>query len=216
MRVIRDEKLATYTLVPIEQEEEQILASIAATIQTGDKLSYGGRGRDGEDDKFCTVHLHIGGVELVLGGSTEDDKYEVNGIRNTCYFGSGGLIFLGVVEVDGKKAIVTTAKYCKQCGGAMINCFACEWGICDACAAKCEHLYERGSIHGPKIDIGMGEFCGLCGRGKPKAEGEREKSQLEHHLAVERELGVKVIYKNTPLTPSQIDYLQKVAAASNN
>jgi len=238
MRIIRNERLATYTLVPVESEEQQILASIAAVLKPGDKMSYGGRRRDGDGDEFCAVclhagaqtevqsktegritvtqNVHVGGVELVLRGSTEDDKYEVNGIRNTCFFGSSGLIFLGEVEVDGKQAIITTAKYCKFCGGAMISYLACEWSICDACAAKCEHEYKRGPVHGPEIDIGMGEFCRLCGRGKPKAEGEREKSQLEHHLAVEHELGVNLIYKNTSLTPSQIDYLQKVASAPNN
>lgn len=241
MKVIRDEKLATYTLVPIDKEEEEILISIIKLLKVGDGLSYGGRGRDGDDDKFCMVHLHagarrerqtktegnssvtrwvhIGGVELLLRGSTEDDKYEVNGIRNICYFGSGGLIFLGEIEVNGKKAIVVTAKYCKVCGRAMINLVACEWSVCDDCDAKCEHAYVRGAVHGGGLEIGVREFCQKCGRVKPKSKGESmidEKSQLDHHLAVERELGFKVVYKDTLLTPSQIDYLRKVVSAPYN
>lgn len=218
MKIIRDKQLATLTFVPVEVDEEQVIASIAAMLKPEDKLSYGGRGRDGDDDKFCTVHLHAGGreekrsetsgnvtmhrtvhvdsVELVLRGSTEEDKHEVGCIRDTCYFGSGGLIFIGKTEVDGKKAIITTAKRCKHCGAGMIRYSDCEWSTCDTCAAKCEHNYVRGAIHGGGTDIGAGEFCDKCGRGKPKAEGEREKSIIEHHLAAEKELGVNVLYKD--------------------
>ena len=219
MKIIRDEKLATLTFIPVEADEEAVIASIAAMLKPEDKLSYGGRSRDRDDNRFCTIRLyagsriepqseteglvtvtqdvHIGGVELALRGSTEEDKHEVNFIRDTCYFGSGGLIFISETEVDGKKAIITTAMRCKYCDAGMIHYGACEWRICDACAAKCEHSYVCGAIHG-SMDIGVGEFCNKCGRGKPKAEGEREKSQLEHHLAVEAELGITILYKNGP------------------
>ncbi|MBI3956359.1 MAG: hypothetical protein HY340_00005 [Candidatus Kerfeldbacteria bacterium] len=226
MKIIRDNPSATLTLVPVEADEEQVIASIAAILKPEDKLSYGGRGRDGDDDRFCTVHLHagsreeerietgrnvtihrtvhVGGVELVLRGSTEEDKHEVGSIRDMCYFGSGGLIFIGMTEVDGKKAIVTIGKRCQHCGAGMTRFTECEWNTCDACAAKCEHNYVRGMIHGGGTDMGVGEYCDRCGRGKPKAEGEREKSVIEHHLAVEKELGVTVIYKDGfPNTPRQ-------------
>ena len=220
MKIIRDEQLATLTFVPVEADEEQVIASIAAMLKPEDKMSYGGRGQDGDDDKFCIVHLHAGGrkkkrsetsgnatmhrtvhvdsVELVLRGTTEKDKHEVNRIRDICYFGSSGLIFLGETKVDGKKAIITTAKRCKHCGAGMIRYSDCEWGTCDACAAKCEHNYVRDAIHGGGTNIGVGEFCDKCGRGKPKVEGERKKTVIEHHLAVERELGANVIYEDGP------------------
>ena len=238
MRIIRDEKSATLTFVPVEMAEEQIVASIAAILKPEDRLSYGGRSQDGDDAKFCIIHLHAGGreewraetcggmtvhhtvhidsVELVLRGSTEEDKHEVGRIRDMCFFGSSGLIFICETEVDGKRSIVTTGLRCKHCGAGMIRYNDCEWKTCDACAAKCEHNYVRSMIHGGGLDIGIGEACNKCGRGKPKTEGGREKTQLEHHLAVERELGVNIIYKNTPLTPSQIDHLQKVVSAPNN
>ena len=104
MKIIRDEQLATLTFVPVEADEEQVIASIAAMLKPEDKMSYGGRGQDGDDDKFCIVHLHAGGrkkkrsetsgnatmhrtvhvdsVELVLRGTTEKDKHEVNRIRD--------------------------------------------------------------------------------------------------------------------------------------
>lgn len=209
MKIIHDKQLATLTFIPVKVTEEQIIASIAAMLKAEDKLSYGGRGRDSDDEKFCTVHLHAGGreeervetdrnvtvhrtvhvdsVELVLQGTTEEDKHEVGRIRDMCYFGSDGLIFIGEAEVDGKKAIITTGSRCKHCGAGMIRYSDCEWKTCDACAAKCEHNYVRGMIHGGGVgDMGVGEYCDKCGRGKPRVEGEREKTKIEHHLAVEK------------------------------
>ncbi len=60
MKIVRDKELATLTLVPIEPEEEQIIASIAATLKPEDKLSYGGRDSDGNNDAFCIIRLHAG------------------------------------------------------------------------------------------------------------------------------------------------------------
>src|SRR3989344_7227475 len=115
MKIIRDQKAATLTLVPVEADEEQVIASIAAMLKPEDTLSYGGRGQDGDDDKFCTVNLHagsreeertetignatvhrtvnVGGIKLVLRGSTEEDKHEVGRLPEPCFFGSGWLIF---------------------------------------------------------------------------------------------------------------------------
>lgn len=229
MRVIRDEESSTWTLVPMEATEEQILISVAATIRPGVKLGYNGRSEDGQG--FCKVRLHagghqedikeefvtrmgvwMGGIDFVLQGSTEDDKAEVGSIRNACYFGhAGGLFYLGEIEVEGKKAIVVTAGYCKLCGATMTGLRSCEWEVCDNCSAKCHHQWERGMVHGRGLDIGVGEYCGLCGHIKPETEKE-QKSRLEHHLAAERELGVQIIYKDTGLTPSQVAYLQEVAS----
>lgn len=216
MRIIRDNQKATLMFVPVEVAEEQILTHIAAILKPEDKLSYSGRERDSDDERFCTVRLHAGGrkevrsensgnltmcrtvhvdsVELILKGTTEEDKNEVSSIRNMCYFGSSGLIFIGEVEMDGKKAIVTTGLRCKHCGAGMIQYSDCEWKTCDACAAKCEHNYVHGAIHGGGTDIGVGEFCNKCGRCKPKLEGEQEKSVIEHHLDAEHEGVVDAIF----------------------
>lgn len=235
MKIIRDEDLATLTLVPVEPEEEQVIAVISAMLKPEDRLCYDGRSEDGDGDKFCKIHLHAGGhreerreisgkatlvrqvyvdsIELILRGSTEDDKHEVGRIRDICFFGSSGLIFLEETEVDGKKAIVTTGKRCKLCGVGMIKRAACEWSTCDECAAKCEHNYIRGAFHGGGVDIGVGDFCSICGRGKPKEEGVRRKTQIEQHLAVEKELGMLVLYDHDgiPLTPRQLVQLNRLA-----
>lgn len=189
MKIIRNDQLATLTIVPIRASEERVIISIIEMLAPGDHLSYGGRGPDGGDDKFCVVYLyagarreiqkkvengititqsvHVGGIKLTLCGTTEEDKYEVGHIRDACYFGSGGLIFLGKAEIDGKGALVVTVRRCEQCGAGMINFNDCEWGICDACAAKCEHGYVSGFVHGAGTELGFGEFCCKCGRTKP-------------------------------------------------
>lgn len=233
MKIIRDEKLATLTLVPIGQNETEIITSITEILKPGDKLSYGGRGSDGNDNKFCIVHLHagareerqnktvgsttfwhsvhVGGVHLVLRGSTENDKSEVGRIRDACFFGAGGLIYIGETELNKTKSIITTAMRCEHCNSNMLERVECEWRTCNACAAKCMHDYERGPIHGGGIDIGVGEFCSKCGRGKPKTKGERKKSLIEHHLAVGKELGINVIYKDSFLkTPRQAAIFERL------
>ncbi|GEM_PF-1641736 len=217
MRIIRDKKLATLTFVPVEVGEAEVISAIAALLKPEDKLDYDGRtgGDDGKpfaiflqagavkeekNDGFLTRQVYVGGVKLTLCGSTNDDERVVRSIRDTCYFGSGGLIFLGETEVDGTKTITTTAKRCKLCGGNMIGMGECEWKTCDTCRDTCEHHYIHGMIHGGDVgDMGMGEYCGKCGRGKPKAEGERKKSKIEHHLAVERELGITILYRDSPV-----------------
>jgi len=202
MRIIRNKQLATLTFVPVDVNEEQVINSIVEILKPEDKMSYGGRDQDGNDDKFCVVYLHagshdeeksvtrgnvtyirteyIGGVKLVLRGTTEEDKHEVNRIRDTCFFGSNGLIFIGVTEVDGKKAIVTIGKRCKLCKAGMIRYNDCEWSICDKCAARCEHNYVLGMVHGRGVvgGTGIGFFCDKCGRAKLKAK--RKMTKIEN------------------------------------
>lgn len=243
MRIIRDEKSKTITLLPMEIEEAETLKLIAEKGKPGEQLRYGGCSSDDPEYKFCIVYLYfgserkdvvkeetanfklvhrganVGGIQFALRGTTEQDKYEINGIRNTCYFGSGGLIYLGKVEVDGKVGIVCTAKYCSKCGATMLGRLECEWNICDDCAKKCRHAYERGAIFGPGVDIGMGEFCGKCGRARKRGgtvKKDRAKSTTEQHVAVQKELGIPIIYKNTFLTPDQLLYLEKLAKSAGS
>lgn len=233
MKIIRDDGLATFTFVPVGNLEEMVIENIIGAVQPGVKIYYLGRGEDDVPDKFCTTRFNAGGikkdqtthegkltvtetgyddgVEFVLRGTSEQDKHEVNAIRDICFTGPGGLIFLEVLELDGKKAICVTASYCKLCGAQMIKRSRCEWKVCDTCADKCGHNYVRGAIHGGKADIAVGNFCNICGRAAPKPEGEREKSVLEHHLEVERELGISVTYTNFPFTPGRAVQIERLA-----
>lgn len=214
MHVIRNNEMGTLTLCPTEPTEREVVEFIANTVKVGEKLNY--NGRQTEDDGSCTIHLRIGEKEssrrLTVRGTSADDKKSVGAIRDMCFFGSGGLVYLGKVEVEGTPALVFTGLYCKVCGGAMIGTLTCEWATCNMCAEKCKHNYIRGAVHGGDAgDLGMGYFCDICGRGKPKEAGERNKSQAEHHLSAELELGLTVIYKNTMLSPQQIAYLERKA-----
>jgi len=197
MRIICDSKLATLTFVPVEAEEKRVIASIATKLKPGDKMVYGGRKDFGDNREFCDIRLHaggrkatktedngkgrftypihIGGTELVLHGSTEEDKHEVNRLRDICFFRTGGLVFLGKTKVKGDKAIIITGEFCKLCNKQMVRFVDCEWGICDACAAKCKHNYVFGPVHSKEGRLG--EYCDKCGRGKPRIKGKKAKAR---------------------------------------
>jgi hypothetical protein len=122
--------------------------------------------------------VYVDSVELELRGSNDEDKLEVRRIRDMFYWGTGGLIFLGETEVEGKKAIVTTGLRCQHCNSCMINFSACEWHTCEACAEKCEHDYIFGVVH-TDTGIGNGYHCRKCGQGKPVSEVDEQQSENE-------------------------------------
>lgn len=195
MRIVRDDQLATWTLCPSDSEEEESVRRALALLSPGARLTYAGRARDPRDPEVCVVKLHVGGrrekeipteecitiaeevsvggMPFNLQGETPQDQEEIWHIRNTCYFGAGGLIFLGTIEVSRRPCLICTAMYCQRCGAAMIDSLACEWSTCSACAAVCDHAYVQGRLHSNGVDIGMGEFCQICGRSKPKEPHER-------------------------------------------
>jgi len=232
MRIIRDNKAGTFTFVPTEPIEISAFDQLVNAVKKGDEFAYGGRENDGNSNEYLKIHLHFGSVEvddekvdgnitirkkvhkggthLLLQGSSAEDKKIVNRIRDICYFGSGGLIFLETALLDNATAFVFTAKFCKHCQAPMIDRCSCEWSTCGVCAAKCEHVYVRGLVHGGSAgDGGVGEFCGNCGRCKPSTGNEPKMTAAERHLQVEQELGIEWRYKDTPLRPADIVELEK-------
>lgn len=186
MRIIRNDQLATWTFVPIEKGEQEILDVIARTLNPAKRemLVYGGREEDDEDRRFFKIHLFagayrairdlifsqdfvfLGGVELVLCGSSDKDKHEVGCIRGVCFVSSCDLIFLDVVWIGRKRCLLVTAKYCKFCGATMIDFDGCYSGVCNYCAEKCEHLHRWGRANSDR------EFCVRCCRIRPREGGE--------------------------------------------
>lgn len=232
MKIISNTELGTLTLIPVETGEESVISSICDVLKPEDEMQYDGR-EDNDDGKVCAVtfriksekkeevgtrgnvtfrrNVFVGGITLILRGSTDEDKCEVPRIRDACFFSSCGFIFIGETNIDGKRAIITTVSRCKHCGANMIRRRECEHKTCDACAAKCEHHYIRGLVHG-NVDVGVGEYCSKCGRGKPRAEGEREKTRIEQHLAAGRELGMQIFYDDgPPFTPEQAVEYERLA-----
>lgn len=236
MKIIREDELGTWTLVPVREDETQIIDSISTLLQPGDMLSSGGSGRmvDGfvsyvnlfagskEEEQTrplapgsnstVTETVHVGGIKLVLVGDDEDSKYAVNGIRNACFFGIGSVIYLGTTTVEGVQAISITGRRCKLCSSRMISLTECMWAVCDNCASKCEHNYIHGVVQGPNIDLSMGYYCNLCGRGMPKGEGERKRSVLEQHLEVQRQTGIQIVYSHGEIrTPDHAIMVQRIS-----
>jgi hypothetical protein len=214
--------------------ERATLSDMARVTTSGERIGYGGFQREDDDSGVGIVHLHagstreervrtegsvtfhrwehVGGVHLALEGTTDEDKKAIARIRRICFF-SGGLIFLGKYQVHGTSVLTVTGTYCKKCSAPIIDSGRCEWKTCAACVATCTHQYVRGAIHGGGLDIGVGEFCGICGIGKPEDENAPQRSLLEHHLAVERELGVNLFYRDGPFpTPRHAALFEAIVA----
>lgn len=186
MKIILDEGEKTFKFVPVEPGEAEIVSVLMEAAKPGDQLRYSGReayslkfsvGGTWEEEATTQGNLtirrqvHKGGMQFDLQVSTPEDESHVRRIRDCCYFGSGGLIFLGTDDVDGKKALVVTVGLCKRCHAWMITLTECEWEVCDACAALCSHEYKEGYVHGGRAAcLGLGEFCGECGRSNPAVE----------------------------------------------
>ncbi len=222
MHIVRNDDEATYTLYPATAYEKRVLRKALQFLSPGDRINYEGRRRDKSNDDYCITVFHaggtrewrvkaygntthkyqvfVGGQRVIIRGTDEADKQQVGSIRDMCFMGTSGLLFLRETKLNGQWGIVCTGKLCSKCNAQMIKVGRTEWGICDACAAICQHNWVKGAIYGGDLDIGVGEFCNICGVAKPH----EKKSLLEHHLDTERELGIMVMYKNTPLSPQQL------------
>lgn len=57
-------------------------------------------------------------------------------------------------------------------------------------------------------DLGVGEFCSQCGVSKPMQEDKSPLTQIntqaERHLQTEIELGLTVLYENSPFRPADV------------
>ena len=211
MRIFRDIVAGTLALIPADRGEKRTMINVLGAITSGRRLWYCGR-RDTDHDPaqalmfraggyseqfieaspFCTYrgYRYKGGVLLVLRGTNLRDKKLLLGVRSAVYMNGGTLHLLQQLRGGGA---VFTAKRCKHCRTPMIDRISCEWNTCNLCALVCVHEYERGAVTGGGVDIGIGEFCGKCGRGKPLPR----LTQDEHHMAVGAEFGIQVIETDT-------------------
>lgn len=182
MRVQRDERAGTCTLVPTTPEERAALDRVAS-LGTGATIPYVGReGEDWRDPRF-SISFSIGEHRLRVHGDDEESRRVTGGIRDTCFCATSGLTYLGTTE-DGI-GFRFTGGYCARCGSPIITRAACEWRVCDACAERCAHEYRRGIVHGGGIDIGVDEYCGSCGRAKPRPADQSDFTPAMHALLAE-------------------------------
>ncbi len=136
-------------------------------LGAGTVIDYAGMDGDGSKDPSFAIHFTVGGERLTVRGTDEASRRITGGIRDTCYYATSGLTYLGTVEVDGSMGYRFAGTHCARCGSPVVTRTACEWRVCDACAETCTHEYKRGLIHGGGVDLGIGNFCRSCGRGKP-------------------------------------------------
>ncbi len=205
MRIVADEEKGTWTFIPVTNKEFSMLAKVAGKLDLCQKLKYRNM-VSRKDGSIAHLEFEIGPADdekskpdaLILRGIGTEDKNQLASIRNTCFFGPGGLIYLGVASIEGVEGVVFTGEFCKVCGRDMIGLAQCETLTCHDCASKCEHQYKRGAFHGGEVDIGVADVCTKCGRVRPRAEGESELTLAQHHQNVRNELGVKIHYIGGP------------------
>lgn len=226
MRVTQDREGGFWSIAALTREEDELLRPFVERLQRPDtSFTYCGRITE-PDGKFLKVIVNAGGakrektekfhnltvtqdvvedgVTVTLEGTSEDDKHALFSLRDCFFWGAlKPVLIKDSVATEGFVSFRIAGKPCKHCGAPLVTMGRCEWSTCEACAAKCAHVYERGAVHGGSADIAMGEFCKLCGSVKPRDESERVPSVLEQHRAVERELGVQVIYRDGPAPTPQ-------------
>ena len=201
MRVLKQVDAGVITLIPADDAERGTWSTALARFYIGDLLTYVSRsGADPRDPYHMRMALRFktsaGPIELVA--SDEESEKAVRGLRDAIFFGGGGLIFTAETWVDGARAFAFTIGRCKICNNPIIMMHECEWKTCKACKEKCEHVYERGAMHGGGRDLFVGEFCSKCGTNKPTSVDEPEPPVIDQHIAVVEELGIQVLYHNYP------------------
>ena len=185
MHVEFDEKEGTVNLSSATDEEEALIDRIIIGFKKDGKLEYDGR--DGADhgapySERMELFFKLGGDNITLVASSDEDERVVRKIRDAIFFG-GGLHAVSAQFGDtiGKKSLNMCVNFCKYCGVPLVKMTRVEWKTCEACVAKCEHHYIHGSMHGGSAgEWANGLFCDKCGRGKldhepnyPDPAGER-------------------------------------------
>lgn len=187
MRISEDLKNGVWQFRSSTKEEAKQLEEIARVIPLGGVIKYDGRNDDTSlahetDELFVLVYLkyEVDGEQrrMVLQGTTVEDKYIVNGIRNCLFFGSPKLVLVKIGSEEDPVLIFATAA-CKICGKRIADRLECEWRVCDACANKCEHTYEIGLLVGGDAGLSAGRYCTKCGRANPGQYVERDIEKIE-------------------------------------
>ncbi len=213
MKVLRDLVNGTLTLQPSTDGETAVLKEIQATITPGELLAYTGRSGASPNDPISErmrISFVLNGGTFEIIATSDSDEDPVRWTRDAIFFGGGGLILLGHHDVDGLPALEFTIGRCGICNKPIVSMGECEWKTCDGCKDKCAHEeLDRGIIHGGDAGASaVGEFCIKCGRAVPKPEGSRKESQIEKDLAVQRELGIIVLYRDLPFGAGPQDVVQ--------
>lgn len=193
MRVSVNEDLGIVMMTPTQISEKVFFEGLRILGEKGTTLLYKGhrmRNKNSPDERILLTVQDPSNILLVIEGDQKADDDGLRHLKDLLYYGSSKLEILDFI---GDEMILFTVDRCKTCNRPMADFSSCEWKICKFCAQLCPHNYTRDAIHGGSVDIGIGEFCNICGRGKPKDPHQLALTRQEHHEALLRELGVIVI-----------------------
>lgn len=193
MRILEDRKAGIFTLIPLNFGERMLIDKLLAKATRRLKFMYNGHAK-GSTAEANILQFNVGGTHyrkaLFLNGkrcgstggfkggttfrvraSDEESRHALGGIRDMCFFASGGLIFLREDRVAGARSLVCTGNFCKICESPIIGVSAeSENRICDQCAdTRCEHEYRQTVLLTPAFGLIETESCAKCKRMSPSA-----------------------------------------------
>lgn len=221
-----NEEMGLWTLIAVSEDEATLVSNATALLQVKDKIIYRGSSSNRETRELKHIRFHVGGkpeqkitrnpsggsthetiyvggVEVIVEPSTPYSRMVMGGMRDTCFFADGCIYFIEASSIQGLPTIVCTGSFCKHCNSPILKPGRCEWHTCDACVEKCEHEWKEGSVHGGDAgDLGLGQYCGKCGIGKPNGISKLPISV--QHLMLQKQYGMTVMYSDLGLTPEQV------------
>ena len=193
MRIIEDCKAGTFTLIPVNFGERMLVKKLLDTVNRNLKYEYHGHAKNSTEEskvlrfnvggtpyrkvmfyngkKLGTTDGYKGGTNFRVRASDEESREALGGIRDMCFFASGGLLFLREAQVDNTRSIVCTGAFCKSCGSPIIGISAARENlICSECSdGKCEHEYKKTVLLTPTFGLIETEACTKCKRMSPAA-----------------------------------------------
>lgn len=143
MRILRNADQGTYYIVPVSEDEKALTETLLSDIPLLSKLAYAGRTeRDGESMRLR--FKSDGSISLEISASDTESEDALSTMRDMCFFGgTGGLIFLSAVSVEGVRALSCTGGFCKLCSKPMIGISVGEDAVCVTCSeTNCTHEFE--------------------------------------------------------------------------
>lgn len=172
MNIERNAEAGTMLFLASRDSEDDMLAKVGFYCMPGCYLRYDGCQR-GDDASISALSLYACGllrrcaVQVTVRGDTARDCEELVHIRDICYWGTGGVIFLRSAVINGRAGIVITGGHCRVCHAEVIGHKESVWSVCASCAAKCSHHYDRGVVYSSRRRVEMRRLCLKCGRISP-------------------------------------------------
>jgi hypothetical protein len=206
LNISANEGKGVFALSPVTEAEQVFLTAVKSTLPIGQSIKYDGRSgaelRSPYSERMV-LKFKLGDHKLELQASSDESEKVVRDIRDAAFLSGGELVLQGYTEENGL-TVEFCVTFCQHCKSPIIGGFRAHWKTCQSCSDKCSHEWTEGMVNNGGLP-GYGEHCSKCGIGKPKTEGERERTKIEQELDIQNKLGVKIYYKGEglPQTPEQ-------------